>query len=70
MAAFSSFDALTFTGSHDWDRMSDRLSRQAILDEKIKKFLAVRDNYVYRRWLVLYLHDGGVHAACALTSCC
>lgn len=43
----NSFDSLQFTGRRDWDRKLDRLSRQAILDEKIKKFLAVRIDNIY-----------------------
>lgn len=42
-----SFDSLPFTGGRDWDRMSDRLSHQAILDEKMKKFFAVRVSDVF-----------------------
>lgn len=38
----ASFENFTFTGSRIRDKLSDRLSRQAILEEKIKKFFAVR----------------------------
>lgn len=45
---------LRFPGSHDSDKLADRLNRQAILDEKIKKFLAVRLQIIIQRWLLLF----------------
>lgn len=58
---------LRFPGSHDSDKLADRLNRQAILDEKIKKFLAVRLQIIIQRWLLLFWLHGRlvVHAACA-----
>lgn len=60
------FHLFTFAGVADRDKVvSDRLSRQAILDEKIKKFLAVRLQTSSELVDVVSLH-GRVHAACAL----
>lgn len=55
---------LPFAGSLERDKKSDRLARQAILDEKMKKFLAVRFSPSFSAFVGVVLH-GGVHAAFA-----
>lgn len=55
------------TGSRTSDKILDRLNRQAILDEKIKKFFGVRleEYIVLNVFFFNPLHVFDAHAACA-----